>query len=273
MVFVGELPESESFYAILVVTDRFTMAQYYLPAKIPCTAADVANAYMNEIWRLHGLPRHITSDRGPQFASKFTKEVYSKHYINFRISTAEHPQTDGGSERAVPTLCQYFCIDCHDRQNRWRAWLPHDEFAYNARSTTTHGYCPYRSLYGFDPRTLHHDNEYELSSPVAEEWLHRMTTVYNQIRDTIKRVNEKRGTIHIAKARQFNIDDWMLVDCRNLRVRGGNTKSLTHKCLGPYSVIKAIGSHAYKLQVPDSTRWHNVVYTTGLKPFRRRDEH
>ena len=56
MDFVGELPESEGFNAILVVTDRFTKAQHYIPAKTTWTAADDANAYMNEIWRLHGLP-------------------------------------------------------------------------------------------------------------------------------------------------------------------------------------------------------------------------
>ena len=96
--FVGELPESEGFNAILVVTDRFTKVQYYLPAKTTCTAADVANVYIDEIWCLHGLPRHITSDRSPQFASKFYKEVYHNLNINLRLSTAYHPQTDGLSE-------------------------------------------------------------------------------------------------------------------------------------------------------------------------------
>ena len=68
MNFVGELPESEGFNAILVVTDRFTKVLHYLPARTACTAADVTNTYINEIWRLPGLPRHITSDRGPQVA-------------------------------------------------------------------------------------------------------------------------------------------------------------------------------------------------------------
>ena len=71
MDFIAELPESEGFYAILVVTDRFTKVQQYLPANTTCTAADVANACMNEIRRLDGLPLHITSHCGPQFAFKF----------------------------------------------------------------------------------------------------------------------------------------------------------------------------------------------------------
>ena len=85
MDFVGELRESEGFNAILVVTDRFTKVQHYLPAKSTCTAADFANPYINDIWHLHRLPRHITSDRGPQFAAKFSKELNRKLNINLRL--------------------------------------------------------------------------------------------------------------------------------------------------------------------------------------------
>ena len=159
MDLVGELPESEGFNTIVVVTDRFTKVQHYLPAKTTCTAADVANAYINEFWRLHGLSRHITSDRGPQFAYKFTQEFNRKLNINLGLSTAYHPQTDGLSERAVQTQKQYPRIYCHDRQNIWRAWLPLAEFAYNTTSTTTHGYSPSRSLYSFYLLTIHLDND------------------------------------------------------------------------------------------------------------------
>ena len=67
-VFVAELPESEDFNAIPVITDRFTKVQDYIPAKTTWTAEDVANSYINNIWKLCGLPRHITSDCGLQFA-------------------------------------------------------------------------------------------------------------------------------------------------------------------------------------------------------------
>ena len=48
MDFVGELPESEGYNAILVITDRFTKVQHYIPASTSWTAADsdVANAYI-----------------------------------------------------------------------------------------------------------------------------------------------------------------------------------------------------------------------------------
>ena len=76
-----------------------------------------------------------------------------------------------------------------------------------------------------------------------------MTTVHNQIHDTLERINEKRSTIHIENARQFKIDDWLLGDRRNLQVKAGNNMSLPRKWLGPYQVIKAIASDGYRLEV------------------------
>ena len=70
--FVGELLESEGFNAILLVVDRFTKIQYYIAAKTTRSTEDVADSYINDIWKLCGLPKHVTSDRGPQFTSKFS---------------------------------------------------------------------------------------------------------------------------------------------------------------------------------------------------------
>jgi len=115
--FVGELPESEGFNAILVITDRFTKVQPYIPPKTTWTAEDVANIYSTEIWRLYGQPRHITSDCGPQFASRFLRELNRKLNLSLRLSTAYHPHIDGLSERAIQTLKQFLRIFCYDRQN------------------------------------------------------------------------------------------------------------------------------------------------------------
>jgi len=65
MDFVAEQPESDGYNAILVITDHFTKMQHYIPAKTSWTSEDVANAYLCDVWRLHGLPKHITSNRGP----------------------------------------------------------------------------------------------------------------------------------------------------------------------------------------------------------------
>ena len=60
------------------------------------------------------------------------------------------------------------------------------------------------------------------------------------------------------------------MDRRNLIIKVGNNRSLTQKWIGPYQVIKVIGHHAYKLDLPTGIRIHNVIHTTMLKPFVQR---
>ena len=98
MHFIKELPESEGFKAILVGTDGFSKVQYYILAETTCTAEPVANSCINDIWRLYGLLRHITSDLHPQFAWKFLQVLYCKLNSNLRLSTTYYPQADGLSE-------------------------------------------------------------------------------------------------------------------------------------------------------------------------------
>ena len=138
--------------------------------------------------------------------------------------------------------------------------------------TTTYKLYPYRSLYGFDSFTLHLDNEYGLSSPAAEEWLHRITCLQNHIHNILKPINHKGSTLHAKEARQFNVADWVLVDGRNLQLNTRHNNSLTRKWLRPYEVREAIASTANEFKVPNVTWLHNIVHTTLFKLFERQDQ-
>lgn len=167
MDFVAELTLSEALNAILVITDRFTKVQRYLPARTTWTVAVVTNAYMHEIRRLHELPRQISFDSGPQFASKFFRNLNGELAINLRLSTAYYPVTDGLRKRTVQPLKHYLAIYNHDWHTRWRACLPLAEFAYNGTCTTSHVYSANRTSYGLKPRTIHLDKDYKLASPAS----------------------------------------------------------------------------------------------------------
>ena len=169
MDFVRELPELQAFNVILVVTDWFTKVLLYILFKTTWTAKDIVNSYINDIWKLYALLKHLTSDRGSQFDSKFLKQLNRKLSFNLCLSTAYHLQTDRLREWEVQTLEQYLCIYCHNRQTYWWAWLPRAECAYNTTGTTPHKLFPYESLYGYNSHTIYLDNDYELSSPTIEE--------------------------------------------------------------------------------------------------------
>jgi len=62
------------------------------------SSEEIAKIYKDDIWKLHGIPRKILSDRGPQFASKFMEEFTKTLGTKRQLSTAYHPQTDGQME-------------------------------------------------------------------------------------------------------------------------------------------------------------------------------
>jgi ribosomal protein L36 len=96
---IGPLPKSEDQDAIIVIVDRFSKMIHLIPTTTSLSSLGLAEIHKKEIWRIHGIPRRIISDRGPQFASKFMKELCNALGIKRNLSTAYHPQTDSQTER------------------------------------------------------------------------------------------------------------------------------------------------------------------------------
>ena len=96
---IGPLPKSNGMDAIVVIVDRFTKMIRLKATTINISLEGIAKIYRDEIWKLHGIPRKILSDRGPQFASKFMEELTKALETKRQLSTAYHPQTDGQTER------------------------------------------------------------------------------------------------------------------------------------------------------------------------------
>ena len=74
--FVVELPESDGYDAIMVVVDSLCKRAHFLPVNMTITTVGSARQFRDNVWKLHGLPTRILSDRGPQFTAEFTTELY-----------------------------------------------------------------------------------------------------------------------------------------------------------------------------------------------------
>ena len=101
---VTDLPESDGYTTIAVFVDRYTKMVHFAPCRKEVTAMEYAKLFVDHVFRLHGLPEVIISDRDPRFTSKFWKGLFDLLGTDLRFSTAFHPQTDGQSERAIQTL-------------------------------------------------------------------------------------------------------------------------------------------------------------------------
>jgi len=105
--FIMKLPLAQGYDAILVVVDRFTKMAHFVPTTEKTSAEGLARLFRDNIWKLHGLPDSIISDRGPQFAAGIMKELNHMLGIETKLSTAFHPQTNGQTERMNQELEQY----------------------------------------------------------------------------------------------------------------------------------------------------------------------
>ena len=85
--------------AIVVIVDRFTKMIRLKATTTSISSEGITKIYRDEIWKIHGVPKTILSDRGPQFALKFMEDLTKVLRTKRKLSKAYHPQTDGQTER------------------------------------------------------------------------------------------------------------------------------------------------------------------------------
>jgi len=93
--FITKLPIAQGYNLILVVVDRLTKMVHFIPTTEKTSAEGLARLFRDNVWKLHGLPKSIILDRGPQFAAGITRELNRMLEIKSKLSMVFHPQTDG----------------------------------------------------------------------------------------------------------------------------------------------------------------------------------
>jgi hypothetical protein len=190
MDFIVGLPRtSKGFDSIWVIIDRLIKIAHFLPVKTDHPVAVYAQLYIARIISLHGVPKTIVSDRGPQFVSKFWEELHKSLGIKLLHSSAYHPQTSGQTERVNQILEDMFWACVLEFPQKWDECLPLVEFSYNNSYQESIKMAPFEALYG--RRCLTPLNWSEL----GERWFFRP--------DMVKEMEEKvQRIIHNLKEEQ-----------------------------------------------------------------------
>jgi hypothetical protein len=141
--FIVELPESHGYDAIMNVVDSVSKVSHFIPMHTTITALGAACLFLVHVWKLHGLPKQVISDRGPQFVAELTRELYRMLGIKLAATTAYHPQGDGQTEHINQELEQYLCLFVNKRQDDWDKLLPLAEFQYNNHVHSTTQQTPF----------------------------------------------------------------------------------------------------------------------------------
>ncbi|CAJ0933307.1 unnamed protein product [Ranitomeya imitator] len=215
------------------------------------------------VFRLHGVPDEVISDRGVQFASKFWHSLRSALDIKVRLSTAYHPQSNGQTERTNQTLEQYLrCYICHLKDD-WVDLLPFAEFSYNSQNAST------KQTPFFCKSWI--SSKYHSKNPVAPlitavaERISLLLKNLNVLKDTLREAQEKYKKAADRYRRPtptFRIGDRVWLS--NLKLKIPSPK-LGQKFVGPYKINKIGSPLAARLQLQKSMKIHPVFHVSLLK--------
>jgi hypothetical protein len=233
---------------------------------------ELAKLFAKEIWRLHGLPSEIVSDRDAKFTSHLWKELMEHLDVKLSMSTAFHPQTDGQTERVNSVLEQYVRHYCSFQQDDWVDLLPMAEFAYNTAVSETTKMSPFQANYMFQPETqwIKPAEGQEWSNPASELLLTRWKRILEFLKENIYQAQTRMAKWHDAKAQSqpsFKVGDMVMIDARNIRTKRPS-KKLDHKKIGPFPIIKLIGKRAVKVRLPPAMEMHPVYHVSMVEPYR-----
>jgi len=123
MYFIEGLPNSFGKQVIFVVVDRLSKSTHFMPLSHLYSASDVAKVFFDFVFKLHGFPISIISDRDLVFVSHFWQELMSLQGVQLWLSSAYHPQTDGQTKVVNRVLETYPRCMCNDAPTFWSKWL------------------------------------------------------------------------------------------------------------------------------------------------------
>ena len=229
----------------------------------------MAKLYRDQVFRLHGIPRKIIHDRGPQFASKFMTKLYKLLGIEGNPSTAYHPQTDGQTERMNQEIEQYLRIFVNYKQSDWADWLALAEFSYNDKEQTSTKASPFFINYGLHPYKGTNPR-YQSNNESAEQFAQRMQGAREEAQSALKKAAADMKKFYDrtrGEAIGYKPGDLVLLEATNLNT-DRPMKKLDDKRYGPFEVLEKVGNSAYKLKLPPSmSRIHPVFNEVLLSPY------
>lgn len=266
--FIVKLPVSDGFDSIMVVVDHFSKASHFIRAKETWSTMQMADSFVDSIFRLHGLPDKIVSDRGTVFVSNFWKAVCSRLGMEVAPSTAFNPQTDGQVERINTILEDYLRHFVSEKQDDWVRWLSLAEFAFNNSASSSTGLSPFFENFGFHPRF---DNTVGASRvPKADAFIEHLQVIQGHLQEQLTLAKDRQKKFYDLGKRVDTIyspGDLVWLSRKFIKTRRPSQK-LDFRRIGPFAVVRMIGKNAVELQLSQTfARLHPVFNVSLITPF------
>uniref|UniRef100_A0A8C1U5W3 Gypsy retrotransposon integrase-like protein 1 n=1 Tax=Cyprinus carpio TaxID=7962 RepID=A0A8C1U5W3_CYPCA len=269
--FISGLPSSAGLTVILTVVDRFSKAAHFIPLpKLP-SAKETAQIMIDHVFKLHGLPSDIVSDRGPQFASQFWREFCRQIGASASLSSGFHPQTNGQAERANQSVGRILRSLAFKNPASWSEQLPWAEYAHNSLPSSATGLSPFQGCLGYQP-PLFSSQDSDSCVPSVQAYIKRCRRTWKRVRSALCRsrtrmcvaANKRR-----VKSPRYHFGQRVWLSTHNLPLQSISRK-LAPRFIGPFRISKIVSPVSVKLKLPPNlSRVHPVFHVSCVKPVIR----
>lgn len=289
MDWITRLPKTKSgFDSILVVVDYLSKRAHFIPTKDSSTSNDTARLFYDHVFRHHGMPSRIISDRDHRLTSGFWKTLTRLVGTHLAMSTPYHPQTDGATEVLNKTVAAMLRIFTENAYYDWDEYLTAAEFAYNNSLHRSTGYTPFELDTGQDPLDPISKSFSDLLRPdelkypefdkeaeaLLSDWRDKIVFAKANLEDArqlIAMQDEHSYTdFKVGDKVWLNTKDLSFYDKRGkLRARS----KFDPRYSGPYTIAEVIDrGHAFKLELGPKERFHPVQNVSKLLPYKSSSE-
>lgn len=232
-------------------------------------APELSRLFLDRVFRLHGFPQSIVTDRGSTFVSSFFTNLMKLCNVKMKPSTAYHPQTDGLTERTNRTLETYLRAFCSYQQDNWVDYLALAEFAFNNSINSSTRQSPFFANFGYHP-TLELSISERSTNPSASSIAENLKIIHEELRAELNQANETTSEYYNRRhlpSPHFKIGDLVWLLRRNIKTTRPSDK-LDYRRIGPFKILDTRGDVSYLLDLPPSlSRLHPVFHVSLLEPY------
>lgn len=263
MDFIMRLPRVHGKDCIYVVVDRLTKYAHFFAITSEFKAPQVEDLFFKEVFKLHGLPRNIVTDRDSRFINLFWQELFRLAHTELTPSTSYHPQTNEQTEIVNKWIEGYLRNYVTGQQSAWVKWLHLGELCYNTTYHMSIRMSPFKALYGYEATSFMDLILANSRVPSAKDMIQQNIDIMKSLRENLQQAQNQQKLYADQRMieRVFEVNDMAylrLQPYRQSSLKGNGAEKLRPRFYGPFRITRRIGEVAYELELPSGSRIHNV---------------